>query len=40
MSSGAIAAGLPALGLAVAAEPTCGTLQAVSAVGQTRLMRG
>ncbi len=40
VTSGAIAAGLPALGLGGAARPRdARTLQAVSAVGQSRLMR-
>ncbi|HEX2274053.1 MAG TPA: glutamate 5-kinase [Acidimicrobiales bacterium] len=39
VSSGAIAAGLPALGLAGAATADVATLQAASAVGQSRLMR-
>jgi glutamate 5-kinase len=39
VTSGAIAAGLPALGLTRADAPDVATLQAVSAVGQTRLMR-
>jgi glutamate 5-kinase len=39
VTSGAIAAGLPALGLTRAATPDITTLQAVSAVGQSRLMR-
>ena len=40
VTSGAIAAGLPALNLGGARRPRdAGTLQAVSAVGQSRLMR-
>ena len=39
VSSGAVAAGVAALGLAVPARPTCATLQALSAAGQSRLMR-
>ncbi|HEV3400759.1 MAG TPA: glutamate 5-kinase [Acidimicrobiales bacterium] len=39
VSSGAIAAGLPALGLSGAAAVDVATLQAASAVGQSRLMR-
>ncbi|HET6793937.1 MAG TPA: glutamate 5-kinase [Acidimicrobiales bacterium] len=40
VTSGAVAAGLPALGLAGGARPAdLATLQAVSAVGQSRLMR-
>ncbi|MGH9063094.1 MAG: glutamate 5-kinase [Acidimicrobiales bacterium] len=39
VTSGAIAAGLPPLGLAGARPPDPATLQAVSAVGQSRLMR-
>ena len=39
VSSGAIAAGRPALGLAGTATADLATLQAVSAVGQSRLMR-
>ncbi len=39
VTSGAIAAGLPALGLSAAAPTDVATLQAVSAVGQSRLMR-
>ncbi|HZT65701.1 MAG TPA: glutamate 5-kinase [Acidimicrobiales bacterium] len=39
VTSGAVAAGLPALGLAGARPADVGTLQAVSAVGQSRLMR-
>ena len=39
VSSGAIAAGLPALDLDDARPGDLATLQAVSAVGQTRLMR-
>lgn len=39
VSSGAVAAGLPALGLSGARPSDIGTLQAVSAVGQSRLMR-
>jgi glutamate 5-kinase len=39
VSSGAIAAGLPALGLSGAQPIDLATLQAVSAVGQSRLMR-
>ena len=39
VSSGAIAAGLPAIGLEGARPKDAVTLQAVSAVGQTRLMR-
>ncbi|MGI8778144.1 MAG: glutamate 5-kinase [Acidimicrobiales bacterium] len=39
VSSGAIAAGLPALGLSGTHATDIGTLQAVSAVGQSRLMR-
>jgi glutamate 5-kinase len=39
VTSGAIAAGLPALGLARADAPDIQTLQAVSAVGQSRLLR-
>src|SRR4051794_7457019 len=39
VTSGAIAAGLPALGLTARRRPTdARTLQAVAAVGQTRLM--
>ena len=39
VTSGAIAAGLPAIGLSRAAAPDMATLQAVSAIGQSRLMR-
>jgi glutamate 5-kinase len=39
VSSGAVAAGLPALGLSGARPSDIATLQAVSAVGQSRLMR-
>jgi len=39
VTSGAIAAGLPALGLSSTPPTDIGTLQAVSAVGQSRLMR-
>jgi glutamate 5-kinase len=39
VSSGAIAAGLPALGLSGARPTDLATLQAISAVGQSRLMR-
>ncbi|HWC09864.1 MAG TPA: glutamate 5-kinase [Acidimicrobiales bacterium] len=39
VSSGAIAAGLPAMGLSGSATTDVATLQAVSAVGQSRLMR-
>ncbi|HEX3394509.1 MAG TPA: glutamate 5-kinase [Acidimicrobiales bacterium] len=39
VTSGAIAAGLPALGLSATAATDIATLQAVSAVGQSRLMR-
>ena len=39
VTSGAIAAGLPALGLAGARPADLATLQAISAVGQSRLMR-
>jgi glutamate 5-kinase len=39
VTSGAIAAGLPALGLDPANPPDAVTLQAVSAIGQSRLMR-
>jgi glutamate 5-kinase len=39
VTSGAIAAGLPALGMARADAPDTQTLQAVSAVGQGRLLR-
>jgi glutamate 5-kinase len=39
VTSGAIAAGLPALGLSGARPSDVNTLQAVSAVGQSRLMR-
>ncbi|MEA3054709.1 MAG: glutamate 5-kinase, partial [Actinomycetota bacterium] len=39
VTSGAIAAGLPALGMARGDAPDTQTLQAVSAVGQSRLMR-
>jgi glutamate 5-kinase len=39
VTSGAIAAGLPALGLTHATAPDTATLQAASAVGQSRLMR-
>jgi len=39
VTSGAIAAGLPALGLSGARPADLATLQAVSAVGQSRLMR-
>jgi glutamate 5-kinase len=39
VTSGAIAAGLPALGLSGARPADMATLQAVSAVGQSRLMR-
>ncbi len=39
VTSGAIAAGLPALGMAPAPGRDASTLQAVSAVGQSRLMR-
>src|SRR5262245_15490362 len=39
VTSGAIAAGLPALGLSGARPNDLGTLQAISAVGQSRLMR-
>ncbi|MGI9023706.1 MAG: glutamate 5-kinase [Acidimicrobiales bacterium] len=39
VTSGAIAAGLPALGLTAVATSDTATLQAVSAVGQSRLMR-
>ena len=39
VTSGAIAAGLPALGLADARPRDAVTLQAASAVGQSRLMR-
>ncbi|HEX2119530.1 MAG TPA: glutamate 5-kinase, partial [Acidimicrobiales bacterium] len=38
VTSGAIAAGLPALGLSGARPADIATLQAVSAVGQSRLM--
>jgi glutamate 5-kinase len=39
VTSGAIAAGLPAMGLDPANPPDAVTLQAVSAIGQSRLMR-
>jgi glutamate 5-kinase len=39
VTSGAIAAGLPAIGMTRAQAPDTATLQAVSAVGQSRLMR-
>jgi glutamate 5-kinase len=39
VTSGAIAAGLPAIGMTRAQAPDLETLQAVSAVGQSRLMR-
>ena len=39
VTSGAIAAGLPAMGLDPAKPPDAVTLQAVSAIGQSRLMR-
>ena len=39
VTSGAIAAGLPALGMTYDQSPDAATLQAVSAVGQSRLMR-
>jgi glutamate 5-kinase len=39
VTSGAIAAGLPALGMTRAQAPDTATLQAVSAVGQSQLMR-
>src|SRR5205085_3354333 len=39
VTSGAIAAGLPALGLSGARPTDLETLQAISAVGQSRLMR-
>jgi glutamate 5-kinase len=39
VTSGAIAAGLPALGMSRADAPDTQTLQAVSAVGQSRLLR-
>jgi glutamate 5-kinase len=39
VTSGAVAAGLPALGLAGARPSDVATLQAISAVGQSRLMR-
>jgi glutamate 5-kinase len=40
VTSGAIAAGLPALGYSASTRPSdLGTLQAISAVGQSRLMR-
>ncbi|MDQ3147520.1 MAG: glutamate 5-kinase, partial [Actinomycetota bacterium] len=39
VTSGAIAAGLPALGISAADHPDIVTLQAVSTVGQSRLMR-
>jgi len=39
VTSGAVSAGLPALGLAGSRPADIGTLQAVSAVGQSRLMR-
>src|SRR5918911_3319792 len=39
VTSGAISAGLPALGLSGARPADVATLQAVSAVGQSRLMR-
>ena len=39
VTSGAIAAGLPALGLSRADAPDMATLQAASAIGQSRLMR-
>ncbi|MBV9411910.1 MAG: glutamate 5-kinase, partial [Acidimicrobiia bacterium] len=39
VTSGAIAAGLPALGLSGARPADPATLQAISAVGQSRLMR-
>ncbi len=39
VTSGAVAAGLPALGMSHADRPDIVTLQAVSAVGQSRLMR-
>ncbi|HEY8527472.1 MAG TPA: glutamate 5-kinase [Acidimicrobiales bacterium] len=39
VTSGAIAAGLPALGMDPAHPPDAVTLQAVSAIGQSRLMR-
>ncbi len=39
VTSGAIAAGLPALGMRRSDAPDVATLQAVSAVGQSRLMR-
>ena len=39
VTSGAVAAGLPALGLSGSRPSDVGTLQAVSAVGQSRLMR-
>jgi glutamate 5-kinase len=39
VTSGAIAAGLPALGLSATAPTDIATLQAISAVGQSRLMR-
>ena len=39
VTSGAIAAGLPAIGMTRADAPDMATLQAVSAIGQSRLMR-
>ena len=39
VTSGAIAAGLPAIGMTRADAPDTATLQAVSAIGQSRLMR-
>jgi glutamate 5-kinase len=39
VTSGAIAAGLPAIGMTRADAPDLATLQAVSAIGQSRLMR-
>lgn len=39
VTSGAIAAGLPAIGMTRTGAPDLATLQAVSAVGQSRLMR-
>jgi glutamate 5-kinase len=39
VTSGAIAAGLPAIGMTRAEAPDLATLQAVSAIGQSRLMR-
>ena len=39
VTSGAVAAGLPALGMSPDVAPDSATLQAISAVGQSRLMR-